>query len=183
METDLDTLSTQEFSSKPENINEVGTPKNGGSLPPGLTCAHLMKLRFLGMDPRSPSSDVVRTPLQVIFFFLNPSQSFHLHLKVSCDITSLQFTKDVQRDVSPCYFDDTLSVGSISSQDLLNNSICSSDFTRDCSDPSAFISENEECSEKEEEHDVSVLQVCNAQKTIIALLLRETIQLKLFIKL
>ncbi|KAE8750946.1 hypothetical protein FOCC_FOCC002374 [Frankliniella occidentalis] len=125
LETDLDTLSTSESHAKPEDsINEQDT-----SLPPGLSCAHLMKLRFLGIDPRSPSTNIVRTPIQI--------------------------GKHPQRNPSPLHFDDTMSVGSLSSQDLFNNSLCSSEFTRDCSDPSAFISEVEDESDKENEDTVS----------------------------
>ena len=131
LETDLDTLSTQEFSSKPE-IHQTELLSNPNtSLPPGLTGAHLMKLRFLGMDPRSPSSEVTRTPIQL---------------------------GKEKKNASLFHFDDTLSVGSVSSQDIFNNSVCSSDFTRDCSDPSAFISENEDGFEKEEDHDSSILK-------------------------
>lgn len=53
--------------------------------------------------------------------------------------------------MSPVHFDDTLSLGSVSSHDIFNNSLCSSEFIRDCSDPSAFLSENEDSSDKEDD--------------------------------
>lgn len=128
LETDLDTLSTSEFASKPENVSNC--QEASLSLPPGLSTAHLLKLKFMGVDPRSPSADIARTPIQII--------------------------KKSERSASPLHFDDTLSIGSVSvsSQDIFSNSMCSSEFTRDCSDPSAFISECD-ISDKEDE-DVAV---------------------------
>ncbi|KAK3918627.1 C4-dicarboxylate transport protein [Frankliniella fusca] len=134
LETDLDTLSTSELAKRPSEFSN----EEESSLPPGLSCAHLMKLRFLGIDPRSPSNNVVRTPIQI--------------------------GKTPLRSRSPLHFDDTVSVGSLSSQDLFNNSICSSEFTRDCSDPSALISELEDGSEKEDEDYVSTTEEEPASK-------------------
>lgn len=134
LETDLDTLSTNESAQKPEAVEEEGR-----QLLPGLSSAHLMKLRFLGIDPRSPSTDVVRTPIQL--------------------------GKGHQRDASPIHFDDTLSVGSVSSQDIFSNSFCSSEFTRgDCSDPSAFISETEDLSDKEDDECVATASKLSSQE-------------------
>lgn len=67
----------------------------------------------------------------------------------------LQLGKKHERGASPLHFDDTLSIGSVSSQDIFSNSMCSSEFTRDCSDPSAFISECD-ISDKEDEDIVAV---------------------------
>lgn len=68
LETDLDTLSTNEFASKPE----IGDDNQGTLLPPGLSGAHLLKLKFMGVDPRSPSTEIVRTPIQVYMNSLKP---------------------------------------------------------------------------------------------------------------
>lgn len=131
--------------------SEDKSAKNS-SLPSGLTNAHLMKLRFLGIDPRSPSSEIVRTPIQVFPFPSRPTPPISVFPFIVLYLYFfLQLGKGTQRDVSPCHFDDTLSVGSVSSHDIFNNSLCSSEFIRDCSDPSAFLSENEDLSDKDDD--------------------------------
>lgn len=121
LETDLDTLSTSATIIKTEEVS----CQELKSLPAGLTNSHLMKLRFLGIDPRSPSSDITRTPIQL--------------------------SKNKQDDGLSALFDDSLSIGSVSYHDL-GTSLCSSEFTRDCSDPSAFLSEIDDTSDKEDEN-------------------------------